>query len=232
MKIGKAISFIFDDPNWWKKLFIGTLILLIPIIGWLVVNGWRLEIIKRVAKDHPEPLPSFNEFGSYLSLGVKSFLVYIVYKSPLILFFMIIISLFLVPFWPNGNVSDIELVFLFFFIIGGLIIAFPIDLILTFFERPAQMELAVKGELSSAFNLSAVGDLLKITWGQILLALLVVFLAAVIIHPIGTILIFIGTLVSHVLLSAFSGHLYGQIYDKAKPITQIDEGVDPTVITM
>jgi len=231
MKIGKAISFIFDDPDWWKKLLIGSVILLIPIIGWLVLIGWRLEIIKRVAQEHHEPLPSFDDFGDHLARGFNSFLVQIVYKSPLILFFIVLFFFFMVPFFPNGNVTDETLGFLLLFLIGGAIIAIPIQLILALFERAAQMELAVKGKLASSFTLTEVSALVKSSWVQLVLALIAIFLAGIVIHSLGSVLLIIGTLLAQVILSAFSGHIYGQIYSSAKPSAPIPS-VDPNVITM
>ncbi|HWS24001.1 MAG TPA: DUF4013 domain-containing protein [Anaerolineales bacterium] len=232
MKIGKAISFIFDDPDWWKKLLIGSVIILIPIIGWFVLLGWRLEIIKRVAQEHHEPLPSFDDFGDYLTRGFNSFLVQIVFKSPIILFFIVAFFLFLVPFFPNGNVTDETLGILVLFLIGGAIIALPIDFILALFERSAQIELAVKGKLSSSFALTEVYALVKSSWVQLVLALIAIFLAGMIIHSLGSVLLIVGTLLAQVILSAFSGHLYGQIYNNFKPLVTTAPTADPNVITM
>lgn len=232
MKIGKAISFIFDDPDWWKKLLIGSVIMLIPILGWLVLLGWRLEIIKRVAQEHHEPLPSFDDFGDHLTRGFNSFLVQVVYKSPIILFFIVLFAFFLVPFLSNGNVSEDTLGFLILFLIGGAIIVIPIELVLALFERSAQMELAVKGNLSSSFAFKEVAALVNSSWVQLVLAMIAIFLAGIVIHSLGSVVLIIGTLLAQVILSAFSGHLYGQIYNSVKPIAPNALATDPDVITM
>lgn len=234
MNIGKAISFIFDDPDWWKKLLIGMLISLIPLIGWFVIAGWRLEIIKRVAKNDPEPLPSFDNFGDLLTNGAKSFLVTLVYQSPMIILGIIATVIFVTPFIMDPNIADDTVALLVIFLLCGWLICIPIMLGLTLVEKSAQMELAVKGKLSDAFSFRDVFDLVKLTWGQMLLAFLAIFIATVVLQPVGSAIILVGTLVVSILLSAFKSHLYGQLYTMAKgaPEPQPEVVIDPDVVTM
>jgi hypothetical protein len=46
MEFGKAFSFPFEDQDWVKKLGIAGLLMIIPIIGWLAVAGWGIEMGK------------------------------------------------------------------------------------------------------------------------------------------------------------------------------------------
>jgi uncharacterized membrane protein len=41
MDFGRAFSFVFEDPDWLKKVAIAGLVMLIPVIGQLVVLGWH-----------------------------------------------------------------------------------------------------------------------------------------------------------------------------------------------
>lgn len=237
MNIGKAISFIFDDPEWWKKLLIGTLILLIPILGWFVIRGWWLEIIKRVAKDDPEPLPSFDNFGDLLTGGFRSFVVFLVYKSPIIILGTFAVVVFFIPFFitANGPSDDSVALLLILLLCGGLIL-FPLSIILGLFEKSAQMELAIKGELSEAFKFSKVKEVFKTSWGQLVLVLLISVVAFWVTQPIASAIILIGTLVVSVVLSAFNAHLYGQVYRKSAegtlPTASVSQPDDPNVITL
>lgn len=238
MDIGKAISFIFNDPDWWKKLLIGTLILMIPIIGLIVLKGWWIEIIKRVAKDDPEPLPSFDNFGELLSNGFRSILVYLVYKSPVIILGTIILVVFFIPFFVvAGDPSDDLVGLLVIYLICGGSFLFPLSIALSFFERAAQMELAVKGELSDAFDLKKVNGVFKVGWAQLILVFISGFVAFWITQPIASAIILIGNLLVSVFLKAFSGHLYGQVYNStigvipAKPSGPIPQD-GPDVVTM
>jgi len=40
MDFGKAFSFVFEDEDWIKKIGVGGLISLIPVIGVFLVLGW------------------------------------------------------------------------------------------------------------------------------------------------------------------------------------------------
>lgn len=238
MDIGKAIGFIFNDPDWWKKLLIGTLILLIPIIGLIVLKGWWIEVIKRVANDDPEPLPSFEKFGDLLSSGFRSLLVYLVYKSPIIILSVILMVAFFVPFIVlDGDPSDDLTGFLGLYLVCGGLFLLPLSLALSFFERSAQMELAAEGKLTEALNFKKVFGVFKLTWPQILLAMIIAFIASLVIQPVAGVIILFGTLLVSVFLAAFTGHLYGQVYqtvirsNPAGSSTSIPPE-DPGVVTM
>jgi hypothetical protein len=55
MNFGKAFTFVFDDPEWLRKVAINALIGLIPIVGQLYLLGWGLEVARRVAMRTHDP---------------------------------------------------------------------------------------------------------------------------------------------------------------------------------
>jgi hypothetical protein len=77
----KALTYPFDDPDWLKKLGIGLLLSFIPIVGTIPLQGWQLEIVKRVRSNHPTPLPDWD-FGGMFSKGLILFLAWLVYLIP------------------------------------------------------------------------------------------------------------------------------------------------------
>ncbi|MEE8356719.1 MAG: DUF4013 domain-containing protein, partial [Anaerolineales bacterium] len=85
MDFGKAFSFVFEDEDWLKKIAVGGLFSLIPVIGIFVVLGWGVEITKRVINGDPEVLPDWSDFGGYLTRGFMVFLVAFIYLLPVIL---------------------------------------------------------------------------------------------------------------------------------------------------
>ena len=78
MNFGQAFTYVFEDPDWAKKLLIPALVSLIPIIGQLVVLGWMLEVTRRVIQQNPRPLPELD-FGRQLGEGFKGFIIGLVY---------------------------------------------------------------------------------------------------------------------------------------------------------
>ena len=85
MDFGKAFSFVFEDEDWIKKIALGGLLSLIPVLGLFLVIGYGLEVTKRVIKGDAEVLPDWSDFGGYLTKGFMVFLIAFVYMLPVIL---------------------------------------------------------------------------------------------------------------------------------------------------
>jgi hypothetical protein len=96
MKFADAFTFVFQDPEWFKKIIIPGLIgLLVPIIGQIFLLGWALKVTLNVIRNNPSPLPNM-EFGADLGRGFKAWVVGLVYAIPMILFYLPILILGLV----------------------------------------------------------------------------------------------------------------------------------------
>ena len=77
MDFAKAFKFVFDDPDWLKKIGVMALITLIPVVGTFVLMGYALETAQRVIRQDAEALPNLD-FGAQLGLGFKGFLIALV----------------------------------------------------------------------------------------------------------------------------------------------------------
>ena len=44
MNFGLSFSYIFEDQDWFRKLALPGLCLLIPVVGWMVTLGWTLKV--------------------------------------------------------------------------------------------------------------------------------------------------------------------------------------------
>jgi uncharacterized membrane protein len=85
MDFGKAFTFVFEDEDWLKKIALGGLLSLIPVIGIFLVIGYGFEVTKRVIKGDAEVLPDWSDFGGYLTKGFLVFLIVFVYMLPVFL---------------------------------------------------------------------------------------------------------------------------------------------------
>jgi uncharacterized membrane protein SpoIIM required for sporulation len=83
MEIGRAISFIFQDPRWITKVLICGVLFLVPIIGWLLIGGYMLRLVHNVMIGDSQPLPEWNNWGGDLAGGLKAFVVYFIWGIPL-----------------------------------------------------------------------------------------------------------------------------------------------------
>jgi Protein of unknown function (DUF4013) len=79
LDFGRAFQFVPEDPDWIKKVLIGGAFSLLSllIVGGIFVAGYFLEVIRRVARGEPRPLPDWDDLGSFFSEGLLAVGVYV-----------------------------------------------------------------------------------------------------------------------------------------------------------
>ena len=70
MNIGRAFTFFLDDPDWIKKVLLGALISLIPLVGGFIILGWALAVTREVYQGTDNRVPDWNDLGGYLVRGL------------------------------------------------------------------------------------------------------------------------------------------------------------------
>jgi hypothetical protein len=85
--IGQSFKFIFEDPKWFIKLFIGGIFTLLSVvlIGIPVIYGYRIELLKRVRRREQYPLPEWKDVVVMFVTGLKYIVTQIIYFLPLLL---------------------------------------------------------------------------------------------------------------------------------------------------
>jgi hypothetical protein len=85
-----ALKFLFKDENWQHNLLIGSVYVLIPIVGQLALLGWHCEIMQRLARKHARPIPKleFSDLTHYLSRGITPFVMSLILSLPISLIVM------------------------------------------------------------------------------------------------------------------------------------------------
>ncbi|MDX9863163.1 MAG: DUF4013 domain-containing protein [Anaerolineaceae bacterium] len=213
MDFGAPFTFPFEDPDWLKKIALAGLVGLIPIVGQLFIAGWGLEVARRVIRREPVLLPDIN-FGEYLGLGFKQFLIGFVYGLPLFLF-----GLPIAIVGGIGGAADMDaetigiLVTVISCCCGGLALIYT--LLLAFMMPAALGRFLDTGELSAAFKVKEVFALVKAAPVPFLIAI-AGSVAAGFIASLGSIVFIIGVIFTAAYSMAIIGHFYGQAYNEAK----------------
>jgi uncharacterized protein DUF4013 len=80
LDFGRAFQFVFEDPDWVKKILIGGLFQLLAsvLIGIPFVIGYFLRVVRRTAAGEPRPLPDWDDLGGFFSEGLRGMGLYIV----------------------------------------------------------------------------------------------------------------------------------------------------------
>ncbi|HEY3445295.1 MAG TPA: DUF4013 domain-containing protein [Myxococcales bacterium] len=74
----RPFKHVFQDPNWTKKILMGGLFLLIPLVGAFVYMGYQKRYYKMLMEDPNAQMPEID-FGNDLSAGLPIFGIYFCY---------------------------------------------------------------------------------------------------------------------------------------------------------
>jgi len=216
MDFGKAFSFVFEDEDWLKKIAVGGLFSLIPVIGIFVVLGWGVEITKRVINGDPEILPDWSDFGGYLTRGFMVFLVAFIYLLPVIL----LQACSSLPYLYEAADETLLTIFTIVTVCFGCLTT--IYSIGAYLLLPAAIaRYAATGEVSAAFKLGEVFKMVKNNIGTYAMVLLGGIVASLV-ASLGVIACGIGVLFTSVYSFAINGHLWGQAYNVSGSGTALD----------
>ncbi len=211
MQFGKPFTYVFEDPDWLKKVVIMGLITLIPVLGQIVLVGWVIDIIKKMISHEAVTLPNLD-FGGQLSRGFGAAVVSVVYALPIIVL-AIIQSIFLAILTSvtNGDSGDVVgIVTILLSVCFGLL--YLVLGIALYFALPmAYGKYAEAGKISAALKFGEIFGLIKKAPGPIFIALIGALIASLI-APLGSIACAVGVLLTLVYGSAISAHFYGQAY--------------------
>jgi ABC-type transporter Mla maintaining outer membrane lipid asymmetry permease subunit MlaE len=210
MDFARAFTYVFDDPDWLKKIGIMALIFLIPIIGQLVLLGWMLRITRNVVANDPRPLPEMD-FGADLGTGFQAFIVGLVYAIPILIVAIPFSILTASAANSSGNDAGV-----FVALASLCVVAFAIiyGLLLAFMLPAAYANMAVKKELGAGLRFGEIWKLVRSNPGAYLVVVAGTIVASLV-AQLGVIACFIGALATYVYAMAINGHLYGQAYREA-----------------
>ena len=230
MDFGRAFGFFFEDEHWIKKILLGSLIILIPVVGQLVMVGYALAVLRNVRAGEARPLPDWSGFGSYLVDGLKFLVVTLVYAIPIIILACPLALVWALPAATQGN-EDLVAPFVGVAVVVGVGLACLVGLyaVLMALLRPVlQIRYAETGEIGPCLRVGEVVRYLGRNFGPIIISLLVSFLVGgAIFSLLGAISLGLLALPASVWIAAFSGHLYGQVARgaEAAPTTDSDERI-------
>jgi len=209
MDFGLAFSFPFQDQQWVKKILITAVLILVPIIGWIAVLGWSLEVARRVIRRHPEPLPDWSEFGALLGLGFKGFLIGIVLSIPA--WVISLPSVALSAFAQDSQ--DLQTIVTIVSLCTSCV-SILYSIVLAFAAPAAYGELAATDQIGSALNPARLWQLVRAAPVPYLIAILGTLVGSIV-ASLGVIACVVGVFFTFAYYAALAGHLYGQAYLQA-----------------
>ncbi len=231
MDFGRGFTYMFDDPEWLKKLAIGTGVgalavvlmpFLIGLIPLMAVMGYTVVVLRNVMNGEARPMPEWDDWGGFLSRGFKVAAATFVWALPaLLLTIPLVIGSLLTDQGQGGEAIGIAI----------LCCASCLLLIWILFVAlitPAiWIRIAQTDEFTSAFALGQMWQFTRDNLGNVIVAILLVDVVAGIIAAIvgslGFILLLVGAIITIPLATLWQylvqAHLFGQIaHNSVTPI--------------
>lgn len=189
----KAFRFLFEDGNGWKNLLFGSILMIIPIVGPIVLMGWQMITFQNLVRQEERPIPlfDFSNFGDYLGKGVIPFVVSLVIMFPFI--FVIIILGFIagvsVPLFAQQGLPTE------FVIVSVVLAVFVIILLgllpMMVFSTAAVTRAYLTEDFGQAFQIGKIWIFGQAIWKRVAVAYIIFF-------PISIALMFAGMLAFYI----------------------------------
>jgi hypothetical protein len=216
MDIGRSFSYVTEDQEWWKKVLIGGLLTLIPIVGPFYALGYMLTALKNVIDGREIPLPEvLEDFGSKIVKGLLISVILFIYMLPLII----------VSSCAGGGsaafpelIDDSDTASIVAAVWSGCFgcLSLLYGIVVSLFVPYAMAIYADTGQFGEAFKLGKIFAMLKSAIGPTIIALLVSALAGFLAGIAGAILCGIGFFATTFYAQLINAFLFGSLYNKAK----------------
>lgn len=208
MDIVENIKYPTTDSEWIKKILIGGILLLIPIVNFIVI-GYYIKTVKSTIETKPG-IPAWDDLGSMFIKGLIVIIINIIYMIiPLIIIFGTIGGAVMTAI-SSGDFSATT----FGAALGGSLIGFLIMLIVYLIMPMALAMYAAEDSFGAAFKIGKILSRIKSAPVDYIIAFIVLivletilgFIAAI---PIlGWIIAIFGTF----YMTLVAANMFGQVY--------------------
>jgi hypothetical protein len=220
MDLGKAFSYVFDDPDWLKKVGLGGLIYLVPILNFAAA-GYSVEVAQRVINGDPRPLPKWSDMGGKLVKGLLVSVIGLAYALPLFLVNLVMWggmvaaggAVGIVSSSPRSDEAIGGVMTVVYVCCGCLMLLYVLFAGLVL---PAAIgNYAAKNQLSAAFRFRDVLTLVQKNLGTYLMVLVIELAAAFAASLVGSFLCGVGLYFTAFYALLVTYHAIGQSYRQA-----------------
>ena len=199
---GKAIKRPFTDI---KKLIIGFVLNIIPIVNFLVI-GYQLECAKTAMKKNFK-LPEWENWGDLFIIGLLGFIIVVIYFIPFLIV-LAILGISLLPFIAFGGrqpgISE------FSNFIGGGIILTIVFVIAMYLLPVALLSYVERLNFGDAFSFGKVFK--KAFTSQYFISWFLLVIYGFIISVILSVIPFVGGALSGYIIGVTAMTVFGELY--------------------
>jgi hypothetical protein len=207
MDIGKAFTYVFEDEDWVKKVLIGGVLNLIPIVGLFFTSGYMLETLKNVMEGRPLPLPEWDDWGNKFMKGLMTFIIGLIYSLPLIVIMCCLAGGVSVLAGQSEDAANAA---------GSITPCFQCvnllySLVLMVFLPAILTKYAEAWELGAAFRFGEIFNLVKDNLNTYLIVLVITWLAGLV-GQLGLLACLVGAAFTLFYAMLVNGYAFGEAY--------------------
>jgi hypothetical protein len=224
MEFGLAFRYAIDRNGGWTNILLVTVCFLIPIVGPIVMMGYRAEVAEALIRDpdlRRHPLFKFDRFAEYLSRGVWAFLIALIVSIPLmvLIFAAMMIGMMLDMQQAGGRGGPPVMTFVLY----GIAYAVGLPLTMAFsIPMTFHAELTARFDLPGAYRFAI--SFWKLIGGKALVAGIVFMILSTLLTFVGLLLCCVGVYPATAIASMAAQHLMVQLY-----LEYLNRGGEPLV---
>lgn len=204
MDIGSSFTYMFEDEDWIKKILIGGVVSLIPIVNFAAF-GYVIQIIRNVRDGQSLPLPEWDQFGQYFKDGLWVFLIFLVWSIPIIIVACLQAAGTAALAENNDMASAVGVIsacFSCLMALWGLVMGVASPAIIV---RYAEV-----GEFMAGFRFGEIFSFISANVGSYIIVVLLMWVAGLI-ASLGVILCVVGVIFTQFWSYLVGGNLMGQL---------------------
>lgn len=204
MDIGKSFTYMFDDEDWLKKIIIGAVLHIVPVVDFIPM-GYSLRTLKNVAEASEKPLPEWDDWGEDFKKGLMLAVAWLIYSLPIIV--IQILTAVVGAFATSGRSSDVASICL-----TGITCLWVLWAIAEALWLPAAMlKYAMEGEFGSFFKFDEIWQFIRDNLTNYIVAILLVIAALIVASVVGGVACGIGVFITSFWATLVAAHLFGQL---------------------
>lgn len=216
MDVTRSFKYVFEDKDWIKKVLIGGVLNIIPVIGQLFMWGYGLRQLKKMTQGQELPLPEWDDWGGDLTRGLMVGLGYLVYMIPMIIFgifsgiFTSASASAAVDAARAGRDAGIGIWGLC--ICGVQIVQFLYGIAMAVWLPAALLNYVRVGQFGAFFKYQDIIAIIKANTKEYITLVLMYFVAMIVASIVGGILCGVGSLFTLFIANLVFVHLLGQYW--------------------
>lgn len=224
MQYIRSLTSFFDNPNWGMNLLYGSLCMLIPVVGPIVLMGYLTELLAnhRTTGQAHKGTFDFGRFADYLSHGWQAFVVAMIISLVIMPVMFVIMAIFFIGI---ALIEDVPILAISVFLLA-IILYFTTIIVVILLTIPVMLRAALTQNIGEALRFGPAKEFVgRVGWPMVG-AVLFLFVVGTALTIVGYMMCFVGMYPAMALLICAQWHLLGQLH-----LLYLDRGGTPIPIS-